>query len=358
VARDKAEGMQSERRSASPALRSASPAAQGNERKDVSRVDDGPPPEPILQVREASFAYGARQVLRSASVAAYPGEILVLLGRNGAGKSTLVKAITGRVALTAGEVRVSGADPRNTPAARADIGLVPQQLAIYDKLTPRENLSVFGRLMGLGTDGIAEAADALLTQIGLFARRDDPVRGLSGGMKRRVNIGAALMHGPQLLILDEPTVGIDTQARHEIADMLRQLRNDGLAVLLTTHDMTEAEALADRVAIMVDGRVMAVGAPEALMREYFGARMEISVTAARPLRCALAGKELAALEAAGFTIDPLSNTVHGMIELSGDDVQQVFQALLSDTTEAQEIRVRRPSLDTLLNHFADQEPDT
>jgi len=312
---------------------------------------------PILEIRDAAFAYGGRQVLRGASLSASPGEILVLLGRNGAGKSTLVKAITGRIALTGGAVTVTGTDPRKTPAARAEIGLVPQQLAIYDKLTPRENLSVFGRLMGVKPDRLGERANAILARIGLSERRDDPVRGLSGGMKRRVNIGAALMHGPKLLILDEPTVGIDTHARHEICDMLRQLREEGLAVLLTTHDMTEAEALADRVAIMVDGRIMAIGTPEALMLEFFGARMEISVTAAKPLRCALAAKELAALEAAGFTIDPHRNTVHGLMEMTGDELPRVFQTLLADSPEAQEIRVRRPSLETLLNHFADAEAE-
>ncbi len=312
---------------------------------------------PILEVRDAVFAYGGRQVLRAASLSACPGEILVLLGRNGAGKSTLVKAITGRIALAEGVVTVSGDEPRKTPAARAAIGLVPQQLAIYDKLTPHENLSVFGRLMGVKPDSLGERADALLARIGLGARRDDPVRALSGGMKRRVNIGAALMHAPRLLILDEPTVGIDPRARADICEMLRQLRADGLAILLTTHDMVEAEALADRVAIMVDGQIMAIGAPEALMLEHFGARMEISVTAARPLRCALAAKELAALEAAGFTIDAHRNTVHGLIEMTGDELPRVFQTLLADSPEAQEIRVRRPSLETLLNHFADAQAE-
>ncbi len=356
MARRTAEKTGAKRRGAASSQRAVAlaPTGQPNAAKTTESATQR---KPILAVRDAIFAYGGRKVLRGASLSACPGEILVLLGRNGAGKSTLVKAITGRIALTGGAVTVSGADPRKTPAARAEIGLVPQQLAIYDKLTPRENLSVFGRLMGVKSEKLDETADALLARIGLSERRDDPVRGLSGGMKRRVNIGAALMHGPKLLILDEPTVGIDTRARHEICDMLRQLRDEGLAILLTTHDMTEAEALADRVAIMVDGRIMASGTPETLMLEHFGARMEISVTAAKPLRCALAAKELAALEAAGFTIDPHRNTVHGLMEMTSDELPRVFQTLLADSPEAQEIRVRRPSLDTLLNHFADAEAE-
>jgi len=316
---------------------------------------DTPAARPLLHVADARCAYGARQVLRGASMDAYPGEILVLLGRNGAGKSTLVKAMTGRLALSDGELTVAGEAPRSTPSARRAIGLVPQQLAIYDKLTPRENLTVFGRLMGVAPDKLNDLADALLERIGLSARANDPVRSLSGGMKRRVNIGAALMHEPKLLILDEPTVGIDTRAREDICDMLHQLRDDGLAILLTTHDMTEAETLADRVAIMVDGQIMAIGAPDALVQEYFGARMEISVTAARPLGAAMEADECAALRAAGFTVDPRSNAVRGLIEMSGDDLPRVFQTLLADKPEAHEIRVRRPGLDTLLNHFADQE---
>ncbi len=311
-------------------------------------------PEALLHVEDACYAYGSREVLRGANLDAYPGEILVLLGRNGAGKSTLVKAITGRIALSRGRLSVSGHDPRQTPAARASIGLVPQQLAIYDKLTPRENLTVFGRLMGVAPNQLEPAADALLERIGLSARANDPVRSLSGGMKRRVNIGAALMHQPKLLILDEPTVGIDTRAREDISDMLRQLRDDGLAILLTTHHMEEAEALADRVAIMVDGQIMASGAPDALVREYFGDRMEISVTAAKPIDAAMEADECAALRGAGFTVDPRSNVVRGLIELSGDDLPRVFRTLLADKPEAQEIRVRRPGLDTLLNHFADK----
>ncbi len=345
------------RTGASPEVDARPTEARDNTSSNTPEPDNAaaPAPVPILRVERAQFAYGERHVLRGASLEAYPGEILVLLGRNGAGKSTLVKAITGRIALTGGSLSVSGEDPRRKPKARAEIGLVPQQLAVYDKLTPRENLSVFGRLMGVQPDKLGAAADELLGGIGLSERANDPLRSLSGGMKRRVNIAAALMHGPRLLILDEPTVGIDTRAREDITDMLRQLRDDGLAILLTTHDMSEAEALADRVAVMVAGQVLASGAPDALMREFFGARMEISVTASRPLGDALASKQRQALEAAGFTICPRSNTVQGLIEMSGDDLPRVFQTLLADTPEAQEIRVRRPGLDTLLNHFADQE---
>ncbi len=309
----------------------------------------------LLRVEDAHYAYGSRAVLRSADVTASAHEILVLLGRNGAGKSTLVKAITGRIALSAGHLTVSGKDPRRTPAARRAIGLVPQQLAIYEKLTPRENLTVFGRLMGVAPDRLGATAQTLLERIGLAERADEPVRALSGGMKRRVNIGAALMHGPELLILDEPTVGIDTRAREDICEMLRQLRDDGLAILLTTHDMQEAETLADRVAIMVDGRIMASGAPDALRRQYFGTRMEISVTADRPLGAAMQADECAALRAAGFTVDPRSNAVRGLIEVNGDDLPRVFRTLLADEPEAREIRVRRPGLDTLLDYFADQD---
>jgi ABC-2 type transport system ATP-binding protein len=341
-------------------LRGTTSQTDAQQRQDVSDTsgDDAVPrPAPILNVEDARFAYGDRQVLAGASLNVYPGEILVLLGRNGAGKSTLVKAVTGRIALAGGQLSVSGADPRRNPATRAEIGLVPQQLAIYDKLTPLENLCIFGRLMGVATDRLGDAADGLLAQIGLSARANEPLRALSGGMKRRVNVGAALMHGPKLLILDEPTVGIDTKAREDICDMLRQLRDDGLAIMLTTHDMAEAETLADRVAIMVDGQVKAIGTPAELVRHYFGGRMEVSVTAARPLGAALDDKECDALKAAGFKICPRSNTIHGLIEMTGEDIPGIFQTLVSDTPEAQEIRVRRPGLDTLLSYFADREPD-
>ena len=316
------------------------------------------PGEALLRVNDARVALGGRQILRGASLEAFPGEILVLLGRNGAGKSTLVRAISGRLELDGGSVRVGGRDPRSDTSLRHLIGLVPQQLAVYDRLSAGENLEAFGRLMGLPAHEVAGRVRDVLHRVGLAERANDRVHTLSGGMKRRVNIGAALMHGPRLLILDEPTVGVDGPARAALNDLLMGLRDSGLAILLTTHNMQEAEALADRVAVMVEGDIKACGVPGELIDHYFGKRMEISVTAARPLDMTLNSKEIASLAAAGFSVNPRDKSVYGLIEMTSDELPKIFQTLLGDSPDAHEIRVRRPGLDTLLDHFPDVKDQT
>ncbi|MEL6375352.1 MAG: ABC transporter ATP-binding protein, partial [Pseudomonadota bacterium] len=241
-----------------------------------------PKPAPILAVHEATARYGRRVALNRVSLHIDAGDILVLLGPNGAGKSTLVKSIAGRLKLQAGSVHVVGRNPRTDKRARQASGFVPQQLALFDKLTAIENLKAFGRLMGLKGRDIHERALQTLEYVGLADRAHEQVGALSGGMKRRINIGAALMHQPQLVVLDEPTVGVDMKARRAIAALLRRLSARGIAILLTTHDMEEAEALADQVAILVGGEIKAHGKRAHLIEDRFGAHQLVTLTLAGP----------------------------------------------------------------------------
>ena len=186
------------------------------------------------------------------------GELLALLGPNGAGKTTLIRAIAGRVTLDGGDIRlfdrpVSG---RRTPP---DLGIVPQELAIYPLLTARENLEAFGRLQGLSRRDLGDRVKWALKVAALDDRTSEPIKTFSGGMKRRLNIACGVLHRPRVVLLDEPTVGVDPQSRERIYDMLTELTGDGVSLLLTTHHLEEAEARCSRTVIIDHGRVIASG---------------------------------------------------------------------------------------------------
>ena len=209
-------------------------------------------------------------MLRGVDLTLAAGEMYVLLGPNGAGKTTLMHALCGRLRLDSGRVRICGGDPAVSADARRRIGFVPQQIALYPYLTIRENLSILGRLAGLRRSGCAVAVDEALDWIGLGDRANDRIDRLSGGMQRRVNLAAGVLHRPDLLLLDEPTVGVDPEARDRLHVLLETLREDGLAILMSTHDMDQAEQLATRTGVLNDGKIIVEGSVEALVKDHFG----------------------------------------------------------------------------------------
>jgi ABC-2 type transport system ATP-binding protein len=188
-----------------------------------------------------------------------------------------MRAIAGRLRLDSGSVRVLGLDPHSSDAARAVLGIVPQSLALYPQLTVRQNLDVFARLTGLQGAAVTAAIDEALTRAALSDRADERLTTLSGGMQRRLNIVAGTLHHPKLLLLDEPTVGVDIQMRESIHDLLRALRAAGMAIVFSTHDFDQAAAVADRAAFMVEGRLLLAGPVPELIRTAFGDAKEIVV---------------------------------------------------------------------------------
>jgi ABC-2 type transport system ATP-binding protein len=234
---------------------------------DASYGDGTSTGSPSLACRGLVKRYGERAVVDDVSFEIARGETYGLLGPNGAGKTTTISMVCGLLARDGGEVVVAGdrldGDPR---AAKAHIGLVPQDVALYPDLTARENLRFFGRLQNLERRELGRRIDEVLELIGLSDRADDRVERFSGGMKRRANIGAALLHRPELLVLDEPTVGVDPQSRHAILDSIAVLGGEGLSVLYTTHYMEEAERLCDRIGIIDEGRLIAEGSTAELVR--------------------------------------------------------------------------------------------
>lgn len=251
-----------------------------------------------LEAVNVSKSFGERRALDGATVEVRPGEILGLLGPNGAGKTTLVRAVAGRVAPDAGQLRVFGLSPRSD-AARPLRGWVPQETALYPLLSPRENLWTFGRYQGLEGEALDEAITRSLDWIGLSERANDRTDRLSGGMKRRLNIAAGTIHRPRLLLLDEPTVGVDPQSRERIYAMIGELRAEGVSLLYTTHYMEEAERLCDRIAIIDHGRIVAADTKDQLVRDTLGTRQALVIEAETPLSDRLA----AALTASGAVVE-------------------------------------------------------
>lgn len=214
----------------------------------------------LLKVERLSKVFGAIRAVDSVSFAVQPGEIYGLLGPNGAGKTTTISMISGLLRPDAGEVFVGGGSFSSNPqAAKRVMGVVPQELAIYEELTGQENLEFWGRMAGLSARDARSRTQELLAALTLADRAKEPVKNYSGGMKRRINLGCALLHRPRLLLLDEPTVGIDPQARLNILEHIRQLRAGGTAILYTTHYLEEAETLCQRIGIIDHGRLLAEG---------------------------------------------------------------------------------------------------
>jgi ABC-2 type transport system ATP-binding protein len=316
---------------------------------------DAPPashlPGPILTVAGAVHAYGGRPVLRGVDLTLSRGEIYALLGPNGAGKTTLIRTLCGRIAPDGGTVRLNGRDPARVAAARAGLGLVPQEIALYANLTVRENLRTFATLAGAPRAGIEAAVERAMELTRTSDRAGVPVRHLSGGYQRRANIAAAIVHAPSLLILDEPTVGVDIDAREAVDAVIGGLRDLGVAILLTTHDLDQAEALADRVGFLRDGRMVLEGAPKALVAEAFGTQMEVLVhlaatpDAAAEARLAAEGLARTRQPAVWARLDADGYAAAGTLD------RQLRQAGLAP----REIRVRQPSLANLFTRLADQE---
>jgi ABC-2 type transport system ATP-binding protein len=227
-----------------------------------------------LRVDALVKRFGEMTALDGITLELHAGECLGLLGPNGAGKSTLIRSIMGRVIPDAGTISVFGAQA-DSMSARTALGWVPQELALYPRLTCRENLQSFGRYHGLGGAALERAVARCLGWATLTDRAGELVKNFSGGMKRRLNMAAGLIHHPKLALMDEPTVGVDPQSRNHIFEMIGTLRGEGMSIVYTTHYMEEAERLCDRIAIVDHGKIIALGTSGDLVRNVFGSRSQV-----------------------------------------------------------------------------------
>ncbi len=224
----------------------------------------------MLRLSNLRKRYGDTVALDGLSLTVRRGEILGLLGPNGAGKTTAVHVAVGLLAPDTGEVSIEGLGSPRTPEVRRHIGVAPQALALYDALSSEENLRFFGRVYGLRGRALVDRVAWALDFASLSDRRRDRVAQLSGGMKRRLNLAAALIHDPDLILLDEPTVGVDPQSRNAILERIGELRRLGRTIVYTTHYMEEAARLCDRVAVVDHGRLLALGSVDELVMQHGG----------------------------------------------------------------------------------------
>jgi ABC-2 type transport system ATP-binding protein len=276
------------------------------------------------------------------------GETYGLLGPNGAGKTTSISMICGLLERDAGTVVVDGREltTRSVEAKKA-IGYVPQDIAIYPDLSAKENLAFFGRMYGLGGDALKARIAEVLDTIGLADRADDKSDDFSGGMKRRLNIGIGLLHEPRLLVLDEPTVGVDPQSRNSILESVEQLSTAGMAVLYTTHYMEEAERLCDRVGIIDHGKIVAEGTRRELI-ELVGQHDRIRVGAAGDLEGAaeavrvLPGVKEAAVRDGGIDI---------IADCGTDVLPEVLSTIMAADASVASADVEQPNLEAVFLHM-------
>ncbi|MBU8607340.1 ABC transporter ATP-binding protein [Bacillus pumilus] len=232
----------------------------------------------MLNVHNIKKYYKDKQVLKEITFHLKKGESFGLLGPNGAGKSTLIGILTGLIHATSGTITIEGIDlKKETKKAQQMIGIVPQEIALYLHLTAKENLMFWGRMYGLKGKELKSRVQETLELIGLKDRANDQVKVFSGGMKRRVNIGCAILHQPKLLIMDEPTVGIDPQSRNHILETVKTLNGEGMTIIYTSHYMEEVEFLCERMAIMDHGSIIALGDQHELS-ELVGNQREIVLT--------------------------------------------------------------------------------
>nr|WP_040159500.1 ATP-binding cassette domain-containing protein [Nigerium massiliense] len=224
---------------------------------------------PVIEARDLTKAYGDFLAVDHISFEVAPGESFGLLGPNGAGKSTTMRMISGSTLRSSGELSVLAMDPeRRGPEVRAHLGIIPQADNLDEELRTRDNLIVYGRYFGLPLSYLRPKADELLEFAQLTDKAGEKVQALSGGMKRRLTIARGLVNEPKMLLLDEPTTGLDPQARHILWDRLFRLKEQGVTLVVTTHFMDEAEQLCDRLIVIDHGQIVAEGSPSALIRQY------------------------------------------------------------------------------------------
>jgi ABC-2 type transport system ATP-binding protein len=301
-----------------------------------------------LEIRDLVKSFGERRALAGASLELRPGEILGLLGPNGAGKTTLVRSVVGRVRPQAGTVRVFGRPP-DDPESKARVGYVTQEIALYPLLSPAENLGAFGRFQGLRGEALATAVEEGLRWTGLAERARERTERLSGGMKRRLNIAAGTIHAPRMLLLDEPTVGVDPQSRERIYGMIDELRRSGVSILYTTHYMEEAERLCDRIAIIDNGRVIAMGTKDELVRRTLPATRMLTIETESPMTAPLSE----ALEKRGAAIT--DSMVQIPVTEPAREIPDLLALFRGDGVRIRDLTLKTATLESVFLHLTGRE---
>jgi ABC-2 type transport system ATP-binding protein len=306
----------------------------------------------VIEVVSLRKEYDGLVAVDDVSFTAEPGGIFGLLGPNGAGKSTTIGCISGLLSPTAGRVHVQGHDVAREPrAAKSRMGIVPQEIALYEDLPAEENLRFWGEAYGLRGSKLADRVRVVLETVGLLDRGGDRVETFSGGMKRRLNFGCGIVHEPEVLLLDEPTVGVDPQSRVRLLDLVREQATAGVCVLYTTHYMEEAETLCDRLAILDRGTIIAEGTMEEL-RGSMGERDLVRLSGTFDPDAVLeAGRSMADVEIVAAGSDQVALAVSG----ASRRLPELLAAVTATGGEVRETTVTRPSLESLFIRLTGKE---
>ncbi|MCJ7515880.1 MAG: ATP-binding cassette domain-containing protein [Dehalococcoidia bacterium] len=302
----------------------------------------------IVEVSNLVKSYNGLTAVNGVNFAIRQGEIFGLLGPNGAGKTTTISMLTCLLVPTSGTANIAGHDiVSEAKTVKGIIGLVPQDLAVYPQLSARDNLLFFGRIYGLKGQQLRQRVDALLELVGLYERANDLVNNFSGGMKRRVNIAAGLLHQPQVLFLDEPTVGVDPQSRNFIFDNMELLNRQGMTIIYTTHYMEEAERLCHRIAIIDRGQIMALDTPKALINSLGGGIIRLGLPENTKKTFMADLKKLPAVK----NISRQENVLSVQTRHSQEALAQIIQLLNTARITITTLEILEPNLESVFLHL-------
>ncbi|MCI5043080.1 MAG: ABC transporter ATP-binding protein [Aquisalinus sp.] len=307
--------------------------------------------EQTLAIEGLTVTYGSFRALDNVSFTANAGEVIGLIGPNGAGKTTLVKSICGQTNPETGSIEVAGTRIKMRTSKTGLVGLVPQEIGLYPFMTAAENLDVFARLYRFDRAARRDAVKRALADVDMTGHADKRVSSLSGGMKRRINVAAAILDRPKLLILDEPTAGVDVAARDTIHQLARKLTGQGMTVLLVTHELEQAELICDRVLVLANGSKRYFAAPDDVLSDVYAGRQQVSLK----LRHEPDDTLRAALIARDFSSADGHLVWSGLGQEEGPDlIDETRKAVTASGNILQEVSVRRPGLETLLHDIASE----
>ncbi len=302
---------------------------------------------PTLRVEGLTVSYDNHQALKPLNLAIMGGELVGIIGPNGAGKTSFIKALCGRIKHD-GYIEIDQYKLKMGHNRQKLLGLVPQDIGLYNHMSGRENLECFAKIMGLARSERKDVVENALKAVGMTEKANDLVQTLSGGMKRRINVAAAIMHNPKLLIFDEPTAGVDVPARDTVHRLARELAERGMAVLLVTHELEQAEALCDKVLILSDGHKLAFDHPAKILSKSFQGMREVVVRYEKPPTI----ETLNSMNPFEFSQGELPTIWTAMTQASEISFVSAFMTALKNRDQlVMEISVRRPGLTSLMHRI-------
>ncbi|WP_332693667.1 ABC transporter ATP-binding protein [Halalkalibacter lacteus] len=307
----------------------------------------------IVKVTKIEKHFGENHVIKGVNFSIEEGEVFGLLGPNGAGKTTLISILSAQMSTFSGQITINNLDiEKNTSDIKKLIGVVPQEIALYQELSAYDNLKFFGALYGLKRKDLKEKVKWILKLVGLEDRAHEPIKNYSGGMKRRINIAAALLHDPLVVFMDEPTVGIDPQSRNKIYELITLLKKQKKTIIYTTHYMEEATSLCDTIAILDCGCIIEYGKTNELLKKLHGGILELHLEST-----ALATSTKEIIEHHDCVISSMQNNDKlGIIVTDTQDALQIIMnSLNSNNIKVNSINTMPPTLETLFLHLTGKE---